>query len=181
MFRVAEHEYDITSANIEIFANDAEQLIGWGVKIIGKSQGAADDIAMWNPAIIAEALLETKPGQVSHWHEIAGRTIAWDEPDEDPQALFEVFETEAIYKCQWQFLKGQDGGGVRLLLEGMVDVDVDHEGLPIYVDTKLGIAPWPMRFRSEQECLDRYKQFGFKDPVKFEVINRISSLVFLNQ
>lgn len=182
MFRVADHEYDVTYACLELFSGIEGDTICWGVKIIGKGRGGSDDMSRWNPAILSEELLETKPGQMSHWYEIAGTTIAWDEPNEDPQALFEVYETTAIYQCKWQFVAEPGNRRVRLIFDGMADIDVDHQKVPIHLDTLLGIAPWPMARRPEKECLDRYNRHGFKDPVEFHVKEHgVSTLVFLNQ
>lgn len=181
MFRVADHEYDIVSANIELFDRIAEDVVCWGVKIVGRGRGGSEEMATWNPSILADVLMETQPGQYSHWNEIAGTTLKWDEPNEDPQALFEVYGTVAIYECIWQFMRGPDGSRVRLVLEGRVDVDADYRRLPIKIDTVLGVAPWPMGDDSERKCRSRYSQLGFKDPVDFQVIDEVSSLVFLNQ
>lgn len=181
MFRVADHDYEITSASLELFARIHEDVICWGVKITSKHQGGSTHMSSWTPAILSDVLLETKPGQMSHWYEIAGTTIEWDEPNEDPQALFEVFSPVAIYKCKCTFTDVQASAGVRFRLEGMVDVDVDYQRLPVVVDTVLTVAPWPMGKRSEQECRDRFQRLGFKDPVDFQIIKGVSSLVFLDQ
>jgi hypothetical protein len=184
MFRVADHEYDITYACLELFSGFHDDTICWGVKITGKGRGGSDDddMAQWEPAILAEELLETKAGQMSHWYDLAGTTLAWEEPKRSPPALFEVDETTAIYKCKWQFVTVPGNSRVRLIFDGMADIDVDHKGLPIHVDALLGIAPWPMARRSERECLDLYQRLGLKDPVEYRLQpHNVSSLVFLNQ
>lgn len=180
MFRLLDHEYDVTYANLELFAA-RDDTVCWGVKITAKSRGGSDGMADWRPAILSDALLRTKPGQMSHWYEIAGNTVEWDEPNEDPQALFEVDETSAIYQCRWQFLPEPGNTRVRLILDGMTDIDADHEKVSFHVDVLLGVAPWSMAARSQQECLARYHRLGFKDPVEFRVIGTVSSLVFLDQ
>jgi hypothetical protein len=182
MFRVADHEYDITYACLELFSGMADNTICWGLKITGKGRDGSDDMSEWQPVILAEELLETKPGQMSHWYEIAGTTLAWDEPNRSPQALFEVDETTAIYKCKWQFVAVPGNSRVRLIFDGMADIDVDHKRIPIHVDALLAIAPWPMARRSERECLDLYQRLGLKDPVEFRLQpHSVSSLVVLNQ
>ena len=185
MFRVANQEYDISSAYLKLFDDEDDEgadIICWGVRIIGKSRSDTDDMARWDPAIHADVLLQTKPTQTSHWYEIAGTTVTWNEPDEDPHALFEVFESEAIYNCKWQFVRTPDASTVRLVLDGTVDVDVDHEKLPIHVDTQLGVAPLPMGRLSEAECYDRFRKLGLDDPVQYKIQEGgVSSLVFLNQ
>lgn len=181
MFRAADTDYDIATANLELFDRAAENVVCWGVRIVGQSRGSSEGMQSWNPAILAEVLRETQAGEVTHWRDIAGTTVKWDEPSEDPQALFEVFGTHAVYDCTLQLVKTPDGSRVRLILQGLVDINVDHQRVPIQVDTVLGVAPWPMGDDSEQECLNRYQQLGFKDPVEFRVIDEVSSLVFLNQ
>jgi hypothetical protein len=75
-----------------------------------------------------------------------------------------------------------DNKRVRLIFDGMTDIDSDHQNVPVHLDTLLGVAPWPMAFRPEQECLDRYRHLGFKDPVQFALKGgKVSSLVFTNQ
>lgn len=179
MFRVAGNEFDVVSAELELFDRTAGNVVCWGVRIIGKSRGGREGVSAWNPAILADVLLETQPGQIASWHDIGGTTVRWDEPNDDPQALLEVFETKAIYNCTVQFLK--DGARIRLLLRGMVYIDSDYRDVAIELDTPLAIAPWPMGDDSEQRCLDRYAQLGFSDPVEFRVVDGVSSLVFLNQ
>ena len=182
MLRVADHEYHVTYANLELFDRIEEDSICWGVKIIGKSRGGEGYLASWKPAILADVLLEAKPGQMTHWYEIAGTTVAWDVPDEDPQALFEVYGTTAIYACRWQFVAAPGNTRVRLVFDGMTDIDTDYEKVPLHVDTLLGVAPWPMSRMPEQECLARYRRLGFEDPVQFHSDKYgVSTLVFLNQ
>ncbi len=50
---------------------------------------------------------------------IEGTTLAWNEPNEDPQALFQVYETTGIYNCKLQFLAEPGNLRVRLILDGM--------------------------------------------------------------
>jgi len=104
MFLVAEQDYEITSASLELFSRTREDIVCWGVRIIAKHRGGVDGMSRWNPAIIADVLLETGPGRMAHWYDIAGTTIEWEEPNEDPRALFEVFETAAIYNCKCRIL-----------------------------------------------------------------------------
>jgi len=181
VFRVADHDYEITSACLELFARVDDDVIGWGVRIIAKHQGGTDEMSKWKPAILSDVLLETTPGQVAYWYDIAETVIEWEEPNPDPQALFEVFETAAIYSCKCQFIAAPRHAGVRFLLEGMVNVGVDHPGLQIRVDTVLTVAPMPWGKMSEQECRDEFHRLGFEDPVDFQIINGVSSLVFLDQ
>lgn len=181
MFRVADHDYDIASASLELFSSTREDIIFWGVRIIAKSLARSDEMSKWNPSIIADELFQTTPGQMTSWQDIVGTTIHWREPNEDPQAMFEVFETAAIYDCTCQFTPGNAGRGVQLVLEGMVDVDTDYRALPIRVETQLTAGPWPWGKMSEAECRREYQRLGFKDPVDFQVLNGVSSLVFLNQ
>jgi len=181
MFRVADHDYELTSASLELFSRTREDIICWGVKITAKHQGGSDDMSNWKPAIIADVLVETTPGQMAFWYDIAGTTIEWEEPNPDPQALFEVFGPVAIYNCKCQFAPVPGNAGVQLLFEGMVDVDVDYPRLPIRVNTVLKVAPWPWGKMSEQECRDEFHRLGFRDPVAFQVIKGVSSLVFLDQ
>ena len=182
MFRVADHEYDVEDACFELFDRSEEGTICWGVKIIGKSRGGSGDMSSWKPAILSDVLLETAPGQISHWYDIAGTTVAWDEPNEDPQALFEVYETTAIYNCECRFVAVPGNRRVRLILDGMTDINADYENVAIHLDSLLRVAPWPMARRPEKECLELYERLGFKDPVEFRVAEYgVSKLVFLNQ
>ena len=184
MFRVAERDYEITGAGLEMFPrinDEDEEVVCWGVKVTSKHRGGSDDMSGWRPAILSDVLVETKRGQIAHWYEIAGTTIEWDEPKADPQALFEVFGTAAIYRCRCQFIGVPGNTGVRFSLEGMVDVDADYRRLPIRVDTALQVAPWPCGDMPEQECRDEFHRLGFRDPVEFKIIEGVSSLVFSNQ
>jgi hypothetical protein len=179
MFRVADNDFDVVSAQLELFDRSAGNVVCWGVRIIGKNRGGDEGVPAWNPAIMADVLLETQPGQIASWRDIGGTTVRWDEPNDNPQALFEVYETQPIYNCTVQFVK--DGARIRLLLKGMIYIDSDYQDVAIDLDTPLTIAPWPMGDDSEQQCLARYAQLGFTDPVEFRVIDEVSSLVFLNQ
>jgi hypothetical protein len=182
MFRVADHAYDVTCASLKLFSRIDEPSLCWGVKIIGKGRDDGDDMSSWEPAILADVLLETKLGRMSHWYDIAGTTVEWDEPKEDPQALFEVYETTAIYKCKWQFLAVPGNRKVRLVFDGMTDIDTDYQKIPIHLDTLLGVAPLPMARRPEKKCLADYRQLGLEDPVEFHSDQYgVSTLVFLNQ
>lgn len=181
MFRVGDHDYDITHASLEVFDRSEENTICWGVKILGRSRGGSDEMSKWKPAILSDVLLETLPGRILHWYGIAGTTLSWNEPNEDPQALFQVHGTTGIYNCKWQFLAEPGNKRVRLALEGMTDIDTDYQNVRFQVDTLLGIAPWPMGLTPKQECLDRYKQLGFTDPVEYRLDDGVSTLVFLNQ
>jgi len=182
MFRVADNEYDIQSASLELFSRTREDLVVWGVRIIAKhSCDGSGDVAKWNPSIIADELLQTTPGEKAFWHDIAGTTIEWEEANPDPQALFEVFETAGIYNCKCQFLAGPSGTGVQFLLEGTVDVDTDYPRLPIRVETPLSVGPMPWGKMSEQQCRSEFQRLGFKDPTEYRVINGVSSLIFLDQ
>ena len=182
MFRLADREYKIAHAALEIFDRTEEGTICWGLKIVAERGEGSDDMAQWKPAILSDVLLETRPGQIPHWYSIAGTTVAWDEPNEDPQALLEVYETTGIYKCKWQFLPVSGNARVRLILDGHADIDADHQKVPIHVDALLGIAPWLMARMPEHECLALYQRLGFQDPVEFRAQKYgVSSLVFLNQ
>jgi hypothetical protein len=63
----------------------------------------------------------------------------------------------------------------------MTDIDTDYQAISIKLDTLLGVAPWPMGHLPEKQCLDRFRQLGFKDPVKFHLDDGVSTLVFPNQ
>ncbi len=138
-------------------------------------------MASWEPAVISDVLFETGRGEVSHWFEIAGTCIEWDEPNEDPQALIEVTETTAIYQCKWQFHAVPGNRRVRLVLNGITDIDAVYTRIPIQLDAELGIAPWPMRFKPEEECLARCRFLGFKDNVRYAQDDGVSTLVFVDQ
>jgi hypothetical protein len=182
MFRVAHQEYEITQAALELFSGHDDTTVCWGLNITAKGPGGADDMASWTPAVLADRLLETEAGKMAHWYDIAGATLAWDEPNDDPQALFEVYETSAIYQCKWQFLAVPGNQRVRMVLDGFTDIDVDHTKAPIHVDALLGVAPWPMARRPEKACLELYRRLGFADPVEFRADRYgVSTLVFLNQ
>jgi hypothetical protein len=181
VFKIADQEFDISHSALEIFDRSVENTICWGLKILADSPGGDHAMSRWEPAIVSDVLLETTPGQISHWYGIAGTTLAWNEPNEDPQALFEVYETTGIYDCQWQFLAEPGNLRVRLVLDGMTDIDTDYMRVPIHVETLLSVAPWPMGSIPRQACLDRYDQLGFEDPVEYRLDDGVSTLVFLNQ
>lgn len=173
-------DFDIRYAVLKMFDSEADTVC-WGVKIFGESRGGQDAISQWKPAILAPVLWETKPGQVSHWYDIAGTTVAWEEPDEDPQALFEVYGTTGIYQCKVQFL-ADPNSRLRIILDGMTDIDSDYAKVPIHIDTPLKVAPWSMARMPEQECRDLFDRLGFRDPVEFTLTpHNVSTLVFLNQ
>lgn len=178
MFRVANREYEITAAALELFARTREDIICWGVKVTAQHRGDAEGPARWDPSIIADVLLETTPGEKAYWRDIVGTTVQWEKPNEDPQALFEVFETAPIYDCRCQFVRGAAQGEVRLVLDGVVDVDTEHFGLSIRVDTPLTVAPWPCGKMSERACRDEFRRLGLRDAVSFQLIQGVSYLVF---
>lgn len=93
----------------------------------------------------------------------------------------DVDEGPISYNCKWQFIAIPDNRRVRLILDGMTDIDTDYENIPIHVDTLLAVAPLPMARLSEQECVDLYQRLGFEDPVEFRKDGTRSTLVFLNQ
>jgi hypothetical protein len=181
MFQVMGRDFPVTYACLELFYDSGENAVCWGVKVVAGGLAEQDSVSRWKPAIVAEVLHRTKPGQVAHWYDIAGTTVAWEEPSEDPQALFEVYETSAIYTCKVQFLTGLNSR-VRMVLDGMTDIDASHVRVPIHIDIPLKVAPWSMARRSEQECRDLFDRLGFRDPVKFELApHNVSTLVFLDQ
>jgi hypothetical protein len=180
MFQVMGRDFPTTSASLELFHDSGDDAVCWGVKVVAGSLGEQDFVSRWKPAVLAEVLFTTKPGQVKHWHDIAGTTVAWEEPNEDPQALFEVFETSAIYACKVQFLRGVHSH-LRMVLDGMTDIDASHVRVPIHIDIPLTVAPWPMARRPERECRELFDRLGFRDAVKFELApHDVSTLVFLD-
>jgi hypothetical protein len=121
MFEIADQTFPIKIARLEPFYSDDEDRLCWGVFCVadgGQTFGGED------PCINFDRLLETRPGQLASWRDLAGTKLGWSDPAEGPEGLFNVWEGEEIRDCQWEFERGE-GNALVVKVQGITDIRAD--------------------------------------------------------
>jgi hypothetical protein len=177
MFKIANHAFSMKTAYLEPFYADDEDVLCWGVFCVAVG---GDTLGGQDPCINFDRLLETRPGQLASWKDLAGTKLEWVDPAGGPEGQFIVWEGEDIRDCHWEFARGKPGELI-LRINGITDICGDapfDRNVPFEIETSLAIHPWPMGEKKQSACLRIYRHLGLQDPVDFRRIDGVSYLLF---
>jgi hypothetical protein len=180
---ISDLKFEVVSATLQPFFDDpADQPLKnhrlvWGVEVEAEQKKGKQ--ADWHPRFTSERLLETKPKEIKTWSELASRTGAWGDAEEDEErALLTTFEHEPVINVKWRFGLSPSGR-LSITLDGFSTFN-HPEGyaglLPIHIDTELDFSPIPMGEMSKTACKKQVVQFGLTDPLEFRVDDDIAYL-----
>ncbi len=160
MFRIADLEFTIIKAKLEVYVGTSD--LNWGILIEAKSNDVSRP-DLWCPKLSSDALFTTRAGEVSDWQAVLPRAITWTEPHENivtPSATLYVWEHCPIYACTARLTF--EAGKVCLHLSASCDVFYDtasyYDDLPLEVITALDFVVLCGR-DSEAEARERIAPF----------------------
>lgn len=150
MFKIKDKLFDIQHAYLDAFINSDHQLVfGLQIKAVGKDKVPGDQDE--NPSDLffpddelffnSEILLKINPNEIENWKDIAGRKIEWQnypEDEQEPHALFYVYEHNAVYNAKIEFKKS--GEKIIVNIQALCDInagEVFSDNLPLEVETEV--------------------------------------------
>lgn len=171
VFTISDLEFVLSSAVLDAYIDDDKNEIVWGIQI--EADATHDDLVGETVSAKAETLLLTKPGELAHWSELAGRAITWTEPydeDEEHRALLYLFEHTAIYESKVELFA--DGlGELAVRWTGQCDLhwkDGYNEGLPFSIETPLTFTKILFGRRPESQCWANLAPFFCRDLFEYK-------------
>jgi hypothetical protein len=169
MLRIKDLDFKIESAILDAYVDKNNMKLKWGVEI--KAMPGDGELAHWAPKVTAETFIENVPGQLTHWFDLAGTQIKWDEPygsDDEPYALFYVFEHEPIHSSYIEINKNNDS--LYLYWNGKADVNwgPDYgQSLDLRIETELFFKGIWFGRESENNSLPILSKFFNPDLFQF--------------
>lgn len=171
MFRIKDKLFEIKYAYLDAYIDDNQLVFGLQIKATGtdkypqednyNSEGMffPDDELYFN----SEILLKIKPNEIKNWNDIVGKTIEWDnypENEEEPHALFYVYEHEQISTAKIEF-KNRDNK-VYVTINALCNIYAGENfssDLPLQIDTEIDFFGILCGKISKEECLKEIKPF----------------------
>ena len=162
MFQIKDMNFDIEFAYLDAYIDEDEKIINFGLQIRGVKNNKIFDGN--NPHFSSEILLKIKKNKINKWQDIAGKIIEWKdspEDEEEPHALFYVFEHEEVYNARIEFKKINNR--IMVDIEALCDVGWDkkyYDNLPLKIETEIdffGIMCG--KDTTEEECKKAIKPY----------------------
>jgi len=170
MFKIRDENFNIEFAYLDAFVDKDEKLLTFGLQI--KAEGKENVFDSEEPHFNSEVLLKIEPNKIKKWKDIAGKIIQWkDYPDEEeePHALFYVFEHEAVYNAKIEFENVDNQIFVKI--KALCDINWTKKysnNIPLEIETKvdfLGVLCG--KDTSEKECKNEIKPYLDIDNLKY--------------
>lgn len=180
MFKIKDKLFDIKYAYLDAYINDDKLVFGLQIKAIGNDKNPTDEEAdtsglffpedelMFN----SEILLKIKPNQIKKWQDIVGQKIEWEdypEDEDEPHALFYVYEHEEVYNANIEF-KNIDNK-IIVNVKASCDIYAGEEfsdNLPLEIETEVDFyGIFCGKDVTEEQCQKEIKTFLNLDTLKF--------------
>ncbi|BAP33392.1 uncharacterized protein CHSO_4355 [Chryseobacterium sp. StRB126] len=179
MFKIKDKLFDLQYAYLDAFVNTDQQLVfGLQIKATGKDPIPDDDNdtdGLFFPEeelfFNSEIILKVNPNEIERWQDIAGRTIEWEdypEDEQEPHALFYVYEHTEIYNAKIEFKTSEDKMIVKI--KAACDIYAGEsfsDNLPLEVETEIdfyGILCG--KGTTEEQCLKKVDPYLNIDTLK---------------
>jgi hypothetical protein len=116
--------------------------------------------------------LKIKPNEIKKWQDIAGKIIEWEyypEDEDEPHALFYVFEHEEVYNVKIEF-KNMDNK-IIVKIKSLCDINWTKKysnNIPLEIETEIdffGILCG--KDTTEKECKNKIKPYLDVDNLKY--------------
>jgi hypothetical protein len=136
LFRIKDKTFDITNAYLEAFVDNEENQLVFGLQI--EAEDKEDLFGGNNLHFNSEILLKIEPNEIQKWQDIVGKTVEWEEypeDEEEPHALFYVFEHEEVHNAKVEFKNSK--GKVVVKISALVDIYADDDfsdNLPLEIE-----------------------------------------------
>jgi hypothetical protein len=185
MFKIKDLELDvdIECAYLDAFVDNNELFFGLNIQTKER-----DDVFDGYSVIFqSNGLVKFKPGEISQWQDIAGKTVEWedfyeeddleeDDDDEEeyeyefhPQAYVNIFKDGAVHHVKIEFVK--DGGSVVVKIKGRCvcyDDKGNSEDVPIQIETEVYFRGIMCGDRiNKQEYINEIKPFMDVNTLKY--------------
>jgi hypothetical protein len=149
MFKIEDFNLNIKSAYLYAHqVNDNEDELAFTIKIKTEEK---ENVFWGNPVcFISECYLKIKPNEIKTWKEIAGKTLEWEDYDEEAEIY--IYEFEDVYDGKIEF-KNRDN-------KIIVKVNGIYNDSPLKIETEIifyGI--YCGKNVSKEDCETRIKPF----------------------
>jgi len=181
MFKIKDKLFDIKYAYLDAFISSNHQLIfGLQIKATGNDKlpenkdedtsdlFSPDDELLFNSATV----LKINTNEIEKWQDIAGRKVEWEnypEDEEEPRALFYVYEHEEIYNAKIEFKKA--GNKIMVNIKATCDIHagkVFSDNLPLVIETEIDFyGIFCGKGTTEEQCRKKIEPFLHSDTLKF--------------
>ncbi|BDD12066.1 hypothetical protein FUAX_44980 (plasmid) [Fulvitalea axinellae] len=180
MFKVKDKSFDIKYAYLDAYVDEDELVIGLQIKAIGTDEYPKIDDAETEGLFFSdnellfnsEVLMRIKPNEINNWQDIVGKKVQWNdypEDEEEPHAIFYVYEHEGIYNANIEFKKLDKK--IIVSIKATCDIYAGKEfsdNLPLEIETEVdffGILCG--KNITKKECENKIKPFLNLDSLKF--------------
>ena len=180
MFKIKDKLFDIKYAYLDAFRNDNQLIFGLQIKATGRDKHPEDKDADTSDLFFqedelwfnSEILLKINSNQIKKWQDIVGQKIGWEdypENEDEPHALFYVYEHEEVYNANIEFKKIDNK--IIVNLKASCDIYAGEEfsdNLPLEIETEVdfyGILCG--KDATEEQCRKEIKPFINLDTLKF--------------
>ena len=181
MFKIKDKLFDIKYAYLDAFINYDNQLVfGLQIKATGNDKHPKDEEVDTSDLFFpedelffnSEILFKINPNQITKWQDIVGQKIEWEdypEDEDEPHALFYVYEHEEVYNANIEF-KNIDNK-IIVNVKASCDINAGEEfsdNLPLVIETEVdfyGILCG--KDATEEQCQKEIKPFLNLNTLKF--------------
>ena len=180
MFKIKDKLFDIKYAYLDAFRNDNQLIFGLQIKATGRDKHPEDKDADTSDFFFqedelwfnSEILLKINSNQIKKWQDIVGQKIGWEdypENEDEPHALFYVYEHEEVYNANIEFKKIDNK--IIVNVKASCDIYAGEEfsdNLPLEIETEVdfyGILCG--KDATEEQCRKEIKPFINLDTLKF--------------
>ncbi|MDX1958316.1 MAG: hypothetical protein SFU98_07065 [Leptospiraceae bacterium] len=180
MFKIKNKLFTIKYAYIDAFISNENQLVfGLQIKATGKdkfpNQDYADTFDLFFPdnelLFNSEILLKINPNEIEKWEDIVERKIEWKdypENEEEPHALFYVYEHTGVYNAKIEFKNIANKIIVHVIASCNIYAgEVFSDNLPLEIETEVDFFGILCGKDNEEQCRKKLKQFLNLDNLKF--------------
>ena len=180
MFKIKDKLFDIKYAYLDAFRNENQLIFGLQIKATGRDKHPEDKDADTSDLFFqedelwfnSEILLKINSNQIKKWQDIVGQKIGWEdypENEDEPHALFYVYEHEEVYNANIEFKKIDNK--IIVNVKASCDIYAGEEfsdNLPLEIETEVdfyGILCG--KDATEEQCRKEIKPFINLDTLKF--------------
>lgn len=171
IFKIKDYEFGIQTAYLDAFVDDDQLAFGIHIKALPRKKSVESKVFDTDTEFYfySESLFLVEAGKISHWQDIDGLSLSWEEVDEDQEPAFmQVFDTEIIEKATIQFEKHNSKMWVRI--SGLCDVYYDDDfsqDLPFEICCEVDFYGILFGKENEEYCWKKIAPFLPSEGLKF--------------
>ena len=173
MFKIEDIHFDIEYAILDAFVDDEDMTLNWGVEVAGVRKDVGGQSL--KPKAQSEILFKTRPEELTHWTDIAGKEISWEEgldEEEEPYGTLYLFEHEPVYDSTILLGKGLNKNEIRIEWKGKCDLhwtEKDNVGQSFEIAANLAFKGIWFGRDPEPKSLAVLENFFSKEDFEFTV------------